>query len=294
MSKIAIIGVGSVGSSIAHRIITNNLADELLLYDVNSNRLWAEEKEILHCASIVGSDTVVVKCDCSKCFKADLVILTASEKYSIGMRREDFLLSSAKICDRLFEHLKLFQGVLLVVTNPVDMITYLLSKHNSLNSKKIIGTGTVLDSYRLKAQLTYITKDMWCIGEHGGSMFVPCDFLTPGQEKETQNEIEKNNIISNKIMEIKGTTNWGITETIICLIDAVINDKKAVFPVSHMMAFPFLEENICIGYPARVGREGIECDEKITLSKGEEEIIKIIGIEQQKKYDELEKVMQLC
>ena len=89
-------------------------------------------------------------------------------------------------------------------------------------------------------------------------------------------------------------TNWGITETIICLIDAFINDKKAVFPVSHMVPFPFLKDNVCIGYPAIVGREGIECDEKIALSKSEKEIIKLIGIEQQKKYNELEKMMQLC
>lgn len=294
MSKMAIIGVGSVGSSIAHRIITNNLADELLLYDVDSNRLWAEETEILHCVSILERDIDVLKCDYSKCFEADLVILTASEKYRVGMRREDFLVSSAKICARLFEHLKSFKGILLVVTNPVDVMTYLLCKYNSPNSKKIIGTGTVLDSYRLKAQLPYMKKDVWCIGEHGGSLFVPSSFLKHGQKGKTQNEIEKNNIISNKIMEIKGMTNWGITETIICLIDAIINDKKAVFPVSHMVPFPFLKDNVCIGYPAIVGREGIECDEKIALSKSEKEIIKLIGIEQQKKYNELEKMMQLC
>lgn len=294
MSKIAIIGVGSVGSSIAHRIITNNLAEQLLLYDVNSNRLWAEEKEILHCVSILESDTVVAKCDCRDCFKADLVILTASEKYRVGMRREDFLLSSARICSGIIEHLKSFQGVLLVVTNPVDMMTYLLCEHNLQNSNKIIGTGTVLDSYRLKAQLSDMNRDAWCVGEHGGAMFVPCAFFTSGREKRIENEIKKNNIISNKIMEIKGMTNWGITEICICLIDAIINDKKAIYPVSHMMTFPFMEEMACVGYPAKVGKEGIECNEKITLTKSEKEIIKIIGIEQQKKYDELEKVIQLC
>lgn len=288
---ISIIGVGNVGSSIAHSIIINKLTDHLVLYDIDSNRLWAEAMELSHCVSILGEISVVTTNKCEKCFEADLVILAASEKYKNGMDRKDFSTSSAKICAGMFEYLNSFKGVFIIVTNPMDVMTYLFCKKTSLNWNRLMGTGTILDYYRLKTKLSNPAKLAWCIGEHGGSLFVPKSLSVKKNSVEIQSAIEFNNRISNRIMEIKGMTNWGITEAAICLIDTIVNDRKKVLPVSHMLQLSFLKNDICIGYPASIGKDGIECNEDIVFDENETTILKSICDKQQNHYKILEKVI---
>ena len=288
--KIAIIGVGHVGSSIAYSLIIAKLANLILLSGSHPDKLWAEKKELLQYATVSGIVVEIETCDIEACKEADIIVIAASKKYIHGMDRDDFLLSSSCIVSQICSKLDGYTGVTTIVTNPVDFITYFSCKAFGLDRKRVIGAGTIIDSYRLRTTLR-CRNNLWCIGEHGGLSFVPLKMQKNLQyDKEVYHHtIIKNNKEANEIMQIKGKTNWAIAGVIIQLIDTIINDSKLLLPVSQMLNFDFLNTEICIGYPSYIGKSGIIDIADIPLSPEEKQIIYTIYTKQVNLYDKVER-----
>lgn len=201
--KIAIIGVGHVGSSIAYSLIIAKLANLILLSGSHPDKLWAEKKELLQYATVSGIVVEIETCDIEACKEADIIVIAASKKYIHGMDRDDFLLSSSCIVSQICSKLDGYTGVTIIVTNPVDFITYFSCKAFGLDRKRVIGAGTIIDSYRLRTTLR-CRNNLWCIGEHGGLSFVPLKMQKNLQyDKEVYHHtIIKNNKEANEISVI--------------------------------------------------------------------------------------------
>ncbi len=290
--KIAIFGVGRVGSSIANALINNQLCDSLLLYDTDYKKASAECDDLLtysffesHVDCFVA-ETITELVDC------DVVIICASQKYKKGMSRLDFANSSMKIAGELVNlfNKNSFKGVYIVVSNPVDLVTSHICEISNLSPSRIIGTGTVIDSYRLAQQLVtkkILTKDnirkflnCLCIGEHGDEYFVPISMqntLLFGQTNVSYGKvnelIQQINERSNKIICIKNATTWGITSVVIELIKAIVYDTDEIFSITHSFMTLQKSYQCCLGYPAKIGKSGIKSTISLELTEEEEERI---------------------
>lgn len=279
--RVAIIGVGHVGSALANSLLLKHSIDTIYLAGSSDEKLWAERNELLQCALIIKSNTKIEICRIEECIVADIIVIAASQKYRTGMRREDFLISSSAIVSSILSKISTYSGTVIIVSNPVDFVTFYSTKILNLDRKKVIGAGTIIDSYRLQQSLEY-DESIWCIGEHGGMTFVPMQFQKelPFSSETIRNLLIENNIIANDVMKIKGMTNWAIAAVISKLIHVIMNDLKTALPVSQVVQFPFLESEVCLGYPAYIGRDGIIENMEIMLTLDEQRRVSEIAKKQ--------------
>ena len=151
-SKIAIIGTGLVGSSTAFSLITQGVCDEILMIDINEERALGEVMDLNHCIEYLNRNTKVTKGSYEQCGDVDIIVITAGAPPKPGQTRLDTLALSAKIAESIVNPIMKsgFQGHFIVISNPVDMIAYHVYKISGLPKSHIIGTGTSVDSARLK------------------------------------------------------------------------------------------------------------------------------------------------
>jgi L-lactate dehydrogenase len=259
----------------------NHICDDLILIDINKEKAWAEATDLQHSLGYSGNRMNVKEGDYSDCEDADLIVIAAALPYLKGQTRLDMMEKAAGIIKSIVPPIMKsgFSGVFVVITNPVDVMSYYVYKLSGLPANKVIGTGTALDSARLKYHLADTMKvdpqsvHALCMGEHGDSQIIPWSQVTVGGKKFLDiikdnkvrlKEFNMNNLsedikmIAYRIVNAKGATTFGIAATTVQIIKAVLNDENKVIPISAMLNGEYGEENIYAGVPAVLNNQGIQ------------------------------------
>ncbi|HEX8915664.1 MAG TPA: L-lactate dehydrogenase [Humisphaera sp.] len=299
-TKIAVVGAGSVGATVAYAAMIRGVAKQIVLYDLNRKKVDAEVLDLNHglqfapMASIEGSDDIGV------CAGADVVVVTAGAKQKPGQSRMDLAGANVAICRALLPGLLRVapDAVLLMVTNPVDVLTYVAAKISGLPAKRVFGSGTVLDSSRFRFLIARRLKvavqsvHAYVAGEHGDSEVplwstasvanVPLhEWAVAGHGKLTvrdRTEIFQNvKSAAYQIIEGKGATNYAIGLATAKILEAVLHDEGRVLPVSSLLADwrpagrPDEEPigDVCMSVPSIVARAGIDAALRVPVNDAE-------------------------
>lgn len=282
MNKVVIIGCGNVGMSYAYALLNQkNSVNELVLIDLDKERIEGEVMDLNHCLAFAPSKIDIKAGDYSDCSNAKIVVIAAGANQEVGETRMDLIDKNSKIFKSIVEQVMQsgFNGVFIVATNPVDVMSYLTLKYSGLPSNQVIGTGTTLDTARLR----YIIADKldinpknvhaYVVGEHGDSEFVLWSSAIIGTQNinDFLTLEDKNNIhmkVKNAAYEIidrKGATYYGIGMCLVKITDAILNDKNCVLTVSVYNQ----QHDVYVGLPVVIGAKGVEKNMYVKLD-GEE------------------------
>jgi L-lactate dehydrogenase len=279
-SKVVIIGAGLVGSSTAFSLITQGICDEVMIIDINKNKARGEVMDLCHCVEYLNRNVKVTEGEYKDCGDADIVVITAGAPPKFGQTRLDTLELSANIAKSIVEPVMAsgFRGHFIVVSNPVDIIAYYVYKLSGLPKNQVIGTGTAMDSARLKHFIGELIEvdprsvQGYTMGEHGDSQMCPWSHVTVGGKRITD-IIEDNDEYKNvdldeivkrvtrvgfDILEVKGTTCYGIATAVVGIVKAVMNDENKIIPVSTLLEGEFGESDVFCGVPAILNRSGVQ------------------------------------
>jgi len=188
-NKVVLIGCGNVGMSYAYALLNQQTyVDELVLIDINKERIEGEAMDLNHCLAYSPSRVLVKVGDYEDCKDARIVVIAAGAKQEVGETRMDLIHKNSKIFKSIIDSIMQsgFTGIFLVATNPLDVMTYLTLKYSGLDSSRVIGSGTTLDTARLRylisEEIDVCPKDIqaYVIGEHGDSEFVSWSNATIG------------------------------------------------------------------------------------------------------------------
>ena len=286
MNKVVIIGCGNVGMSYAYALLNQSTAvNELVLIDLNKKRIEGEVMDLNHCLAFAPSKIDIKAGDYSDCKNAKIVVIAAGANQDIGETRNDLIYKNAKIFKEIISKVmnEGFDGIFLVATNPLDVMTYLTYKYSKLPSNQVIGTGTSLDTSRLRymlgEKLNMNPKNMhaYVIGEHGDSEFVLWSKALVGTENInkfiTKNEM--NNIEINvrdaayEIINRKGATYYGIGMCLVRITNAILNNENSIITVSSYDK----TNDIFVGGATIINKNG--CKERMYIKLNEEETKKL-------------------
>lgn len=279
-SKIAIIGTGLVGASFAYAATITGLANEIVLINRTREVAEGEAMDLNHCLSFVDPVNIYAG-DYEDCKDAQLVVVAAGAASEPGQSRLELAAKNAditrKVVAQIMRHVE--NPVLLMVSNPVDVLTYVALKESGLPPQRVIGSGTVLDTsrfrYLLAANCGIDTRNVhgYVIGEHGDSevalwsrvnfagvfmdsFCATCDHECPSNLREhIENEVRT---AAYQIIKKKGATYYAIGLAMMKIVKAVINDQKSALTVSTLAQGHYGLEDVCLSLPCIVGRNGIE------------------------------------
>lgn len=270
--KIAIIGAGSVGTAVAYATAIQGVADEIVLYDLNGAKATAEILDLQHGLQFVPSVQVHGGDDLQACRDADIVVITAGAKQKPGQSRMELAGANAAITRQLVPQLVELAPacVLLFVTNPVDVVTYVAQESAAVlgvEPARIIGSGTVLDTsrlrHRLATELSVAVSSVHAsiVGEHGDSEIALWSTANVGGAPLAMTEPELDGLLHEirhaayRIIEGKGATNLAIGLSTARILAAIADDERAVLPISSRHTFDGIGE-VCLSLPTIVGRGG--------------------------------------
>ena len=295
--KVAIIGCGFVGSSSAFALMQSGLFSEMVLIDADVNRAEGEALDISHGLPFAKPMKIYAG-GYEDIADAAIVIVTAGAGQKPGETRLDLVKKNVEIFKSIIPEIakRDFKGILLIVANPVDILTYVAAKLSKLPQGRVFGSGTVLDSARLKYLLgEHLDVDnrsvhAFIIGEHGDSEMaawssanvsgIPlndfCEMRGYFKHEESMKKIlEEVKNSAYEIIEKKHATYYGIAMSVRRICEAIIRDEKSILPVSSIQKGEYGIENVALSIPAIVGREGVEKVVPIKLSDTEKkELIK--------------------
>jgi L-lactate dehydrogenase len=296
--KIAIIGAGNVGSTFAFSLMISGLAREIVLVDKNELLAKGEIMDLNHGLSF-AHPTKIYAAGFEGCKDADIVVITAGAKQKPGQSRIDLVQNNVILFKDIIPAITKHSGnaILLVVTNPVDILTYLTLKISGLPSNRVIGSGTVLDTARLKYMISEYYKvdpnniHAYIIGEHGdtelpawsnatiGGMDIEkyCSgYVRPGTAKNELSEIfEKVKNAAYQIIQAKGATNYSIALTLVKITRSILRNENSILPVSTLITDYYGISDICLSIPSRVNINGVDQYLKLELSKQEQKLFKL-------------------
>ena len=289
--KVAIVGCGFVGSSSAFALMQSGLFSEMVLIDVDRARAEGEALDISH-GSPFASPMRIYAGDYADAADAAIIVVTAGAAQKPGETRLDLVNKNVGIFRSIIPQIRQagFEGILLIVSNPVDILTYAAIKLSGLPESRVIGSGTVLDSARLQealgAHLGVDPRDVeaYIIGEHGDSELavwssadvagVPlkdfCEMRGHFDHEAAERRIAEE--VKNAAYEIirrKHATYYGIAMSVARLCAAIMRDEKCILPMSSLMVGEYGLTDIAISMPTIIGRDGIECRVPISLSDAE-------------------------
>ncbi|MGN6628035.1 MAG: L-lactate dehydrogenase [Tepidisphaeraceae bacterium] len=292
MSKIAIIGAGAVGSSIAYACMIRGVCPRIALYDVAGTRARAEAMDLAHGRAFVPAVTIEGSDDIAVCGGADVIVITAGAKQKPGQPRLELAAANVAICRDLIPRLLDVapQAILLLVTNPVDVITYAAMKISGLPRERVFGSGTVLDSARFRYLIAERMKvavqsvHAYIVGEHGDSEIplwstaaigsVPLEqWDVPGHARLAAGEFaaifENVRTAAYQVIAGKGVTNYAIGLATAKILEAVLKHENRVLPVStHLEDWRGIRD-VCLSLPCIVGRSGPETPLPIPIRDAE-------------------------
>jgi len=288
-NSVGIIGMGWVGSSIAISLLQNGIARNLLLNDVREGIAEGEAMDLNHGSSFLPSKTVRAA-SIAEMKQCKVVIVTAGRGGRPGESRLELLNENLKIAQSISEELKGYTGLLIVVTNPVDVLTYFYQKYTGMPPQRVIGTGTFLDSARLREMIgeklgvepKSIHADV--IGEHGDSSVMVWSNAAvggvslkqwigwkPEYESELQQKVRR---AAQEIIIRKGATNHAIGLVTAMLTKYLLHDDRRVIAVSTVLNGQYGLKNVALSLPCLISENGIERIVSLDLSENEVEALK--------------------
>jgi L-lactate dehydrogenase len=249
MNKIVLVGCGNVGMAYSYALINQKAyVDELVLVDINKEKCEGEALDLNHCMAYSPSKIKVRVGDYSDCRDAQIVVLAAGANQAPGETRMDLIDKNSKIFQSIVGSVMEngFQGIFVVATNPLDVMTYLTLKYSGLPHSQVIGSGTTLDTARLRYILSEKTGvspkciEAYVIGEHGDSEFIPWSNVNIAYRKisdilSQEDLINIEDEVRNSAYEIiakKGATAYGIGMCLVKITNAILEDKNSILPVS--------------------------------------------------------------
>lgn len=290
--KAAMIGCGFVGSASAFALMQSGLFSELVLIDANHDKAEGEAMDIAHGLPFAGQMKIYAG-DYDDIVDAAVIIVTAGAAQKPGETRLDLVNKNVNIFKSIIPEIakRNYKGILLIVANPVDILTYTAVKLSGLPENRVIGSGTVLDTARLKYALgEHLEVDSrsvhsFIIGEHGDSEIVAwsstnvsgipvndfCELRGHFNHEEAMHRIADDVMNSAyDIIEKKGATYYGIAMSVKRICECIMRDEKSILPISSMMHGEYGISDICLSMPTVVGREGVETRVPIQLNEQEE------------------------
>ena len=295
-NKVVLIGAGDVGMAYASAIVNQGLCDHLAIIDLNEEKVWGEVQDLNHAVPWSGHNTRVTQGTYEDCRDAAVVVNCAGVAQRDGETRLELVGRNVKIfksiVDEVMDHG--FNGIFVVATNPVDVLAYATWKFSGLPSNRVIGSGTVLDTARYRYALgeyfgTAATNvHAYVIGEHGDTeLAVTSSASAAGvplknrlekmseTDPDTSNKMEgifvKTRDAAYDIIRAKGSTSYGIGGGLARITRAVLRNEEVVLPVSALLEGQYGEEDIYIGTPAVINRDGIKDVVELSLDEHESE-----------------------
>jgi L-lactate dehydrogenase len=290
--KVAVVGAGAVGATLAYAALMRGAAREVALFDINKAKVEAEALDIGHgiefmpMGSITGSDDVGI------CAGADMVVVTAGAKQQPGQSRMELAGNTIGLMEKIVPRLLDVapDATYMMVTNPVDVVTYVALKLSGLPANQLFGSGTVLDSSRLRYLIALKTGvavqsvHAYMVGEHGDTEFplwssasiasIPLrDWPNLGGtrlDESDRDEIAHEVVnAAYKIIEGKGATNYAIALAAARIIEAVLRDENRVLPVSSLVDDYAGISNVCLSLPSVVNAEGVKTTLRVPMDEDE-------------------------
>lgn len=290
--KLAIVGTGFVGMSFAYALLCEGLCDELVLIDINKEKANGEAMDLNHGLSFAKTNMKIYAGEYKDCADADIVVICAGVNQKPGEDRISLLTRNTDVFRSIISPILYsgFDGIFLIATNPVDIMTKITWQLSGFDCKRVIGTGTTLDTARVRYLLgDYFSVDpknvhAYVMGEHGDSETVPWSQAQIGtksiikiiEEKSDKYKLSDLDCIAKdvigaaeKIIRAKSATYYGIGMALVRIVKAILGDEKSVLTVSSMLHGEFGVENIYAGVPSVLGRNGVE--DILTLSITDDE-----------------------
>jgi len=296
-SKVAIIGAGSVGSTFAFSLMKSGFVREIALIDRNRERAEGECMDLNHGASFVNP-VKIFSAGYEGCENADIVVITAGAKQKPGQTRIDLVQANIEIFKDIIPKITKYakDAILLIVSNPMDILTYATLKISGFPPNRVMGSGTVLDTSRFRYLISeHCHVDprnvhAYIIGEHGDtelpvwshaniggmvlSKYCPicnnqCDYRA--ELGKIFDEVKNS---AYKIIEKKGATYYAIALALVKIVEAILRDENSVLPVSTLVKDYCGINDICISIPSMVNRKGVGRFLRLELSQEEEKLLK--------------------
>lgn len=295
-SKVAIIGAGSVGATLAFNLTLRSAVTEIALIDANKEKAEAEILDIKQGASL-GRSVKIEATDYDACADAAIAIITAGARQKPGESRVDLMERNVAICKSIVHSIKDsgFRGVLLIITNPVDVLTWVAFKESGFPASRVIGSGTTLDSARLRE---YVARHCrvnpqnihgYVLGEHGDTSFPAWSLLTIGGihfdefchactacvegrdfKASAADEVRQT---AYKIIEAKGSTCYAIGQAGSLIVESIVRDERRILPISTARVDFNGVKNTAFSFPSILGRDGVAQVLKFSLSEEEEKLL---------------------
>lgn len=285
--KIGIVGIGNFGRSLAYTITLKNLAKELALVDIDKNKAKAacfdlEQGWALTSLTKVSTGGFETLAD------ANIIIISAGKPRNFGQNRFDLISENIKTVSDIVNNIIEYNNdfLLLLTTNPVDILSYVAYKVSGLPKEKIIGIGTILDTIRLKSliadeyNLNPSDISLYILGEHGDSMVpifskasvhgVPLNNLTNFNTKKTTELLERVKHGGEDILKLKQPPVFTPSLATAYVLESIINDTKRIIPISSYVQGEYGLDGVCISLPFRIGKDGLE--EIVNLKISDEEL----------------------
>jgi malate/lactate dehydrogenase len=234
--KITVIGAGKVGSTAAFLLVERNLCDELVIVDINRDRAVGEAMDLKHGSSAQKRIRIIGTNDYSLTKNSDITIITAGIPRKADESRLDLAKKNAGIIREITKKLVKYNNkMLLVVSNPVDLMTYLVYKESEYNERKVFGLGTMLDTLRFKSILSDLYLELehvFIIGEHGDSMVPVISGIKEIDKDKYLNLVEGVRKVAAEVIRLKGATFYAPAVAIAEVVESIVKDKKKTMPLS--------------------------------------------------------------
>ncbi|MBL1230179.1 L-lactate dehydrogenase [Enterococcus sp. BWB1-3] len=278
MNKIIVIGNGDVGSSYSFALMAQGVGSDVGIIDLDANKVAGDVQDLTHGLAYVGPKNIysATYADCSD---ADMIVITAGAAQKENETRLDLVKRNAAIMKSIVEAVirEGFNGIFLIASNPVDVLTHYVKELTGFPPKKVIGSGTSLDSARLRSavgekfQIDPRDVNIYILGEHGDTQFPVwshgnigglkiTEWLDQHPEFSQEDLLKLSENVKNAAYEIinyKGSTHYGIAIALARITQAILQDENSVLPVSVHLEGQYNSEDVCIGSNAVINREGI-------------------------------------
>ena len=289
--KVTIVGAGNVGASCAEYIAIKSIASEVVLLDIKEGFAEGKALDLMQTATTLGFNSRItgVTNDYSATKDSDVVVITSGVPRKPGMTREELIGINAgivqSVASSILEHSP--NTVIVVVSNPMDTMTYLTLKATGLPKNRVIGMGGALDSSRFKTYLSLAldkpANDIqgMVIGGHGDTTMIPLTRLasyngTPVSQHLTDEDLEQvaasTMVGGATLTKLLGTSAWYAPgASVAYLVDSIVNDQKRMIPCSVLLDGEYQQEDLCIGVPCIIGKNGLESILDVQLNEAEQE-----------------------
>ena len=296
--KITVVGAGNVGATVAENMVRRELAEEIVLLDIKEGFAEGKAMDMNQTATLNGFDSKVIGAtnDYTKTAGSTVAVITSGIPRKPGMTREELIGTNARIVQMVTESLIKHSPdiIIVVISNPMDTMTYLTNKTSGLLKNRIIGMGGILDSarfkYRLSEQLNCSPNDLQAqvIGGHGDTTMIPLinhatynsipvtQFLSQDQ----QDHVVSETMVGGKTLTgLIGTSAWYAPGAAGAeLVEAIVRDQKKMFPCSVLLNGEYGQDDLCIGVPVIIGKNGWESIVEFNLSTEEKELFEASAI----------------